>query len=47
MVSLTRNPKQTSEAIELAGGKTLISELASKGLEYESDDGSGIWNPFE
>jgi len=47
MVALTRNPKETSEAIELAGGKTLISKLASKGLEYESEGTSGIWSPLE
>ena len=45
MIALTRNPKATSEAIELAGGKTLISRLACKGLAVE-DTNSQIWNPF-
>ena len=27
MIALTRDPKTTSEAIELAGGRTLISKL--------------------
>jgi mevalonate kinase len=31
MVALTRKPKATSEAIELAGGRTLISRLGNPG----------------
>jgi mevalonate kinase len=46
MIALTRNPKKTSEAIELAGGKTLISRLPCKGLEVE-DTNLQIWNPFD
>ena len=47
MVALTRNPKETSEAIELAGGKTLISKLASPGLQIVEDKDSPLWNPYE
>ena len=36
MVALTRNPKQTSEAIELAGGRALISHLGNEGVRLES-----------
>ena len=32
MVALTRHPKATSEAIELAGGRTLISKLGNPGV---------------
>ena len=46
MIALTRNPKETSEAIELAGGKTLISRLPCKGLEVQ-DTNLQIWNPFD
>ena len=37
MIALTRDPKATSEAIELAGGRTLISKLASNGMNVEMD----------
>ena len=47
MIALTRNPKETSEAIELAGGKTLISKLASKGITVDDEGDSPLWNPFE
>ncbi|MEC7228711.1 MAG: mevalonate kinase [Candidatus Thermoplasmatota archaeon] len=43
MVALTRNPKLTSDAIELAGGRTFISKLGSVGLTVESSDGTTIW----
>ena len=43
MVALTRNPKLTSDAIELAGGRTFISKLGSVGLTVESTDGTTIW----
>ena len=46
MIALTRDPKLTSEAIELAGGRTIISKLASSGMQVECDLGSPIWNPF-
>ena len=35
MVALTREPKQTSEAIELAGGRSLISRLGNEGVRLE------------
>ena len=35
MVALTRDPKQTSEAIELAGGRTLISRIGNEGVRIE------------
>ena len=35
MVALTRQPKATSEAIELAGGRTLISKLGNPGVRIE------------
>ena len=35
MVALTRHPKQTSEAIELAGGRTLVSKLGNEGVRLE------------
>jgi mevalonate kinase len=43
MVALTRNPKQTSEAIELAGGRTLISKLGNTGVRLESHEGLPFW----
>ena len=47
MIALTRNPKETSEAIELAGGRTLISKIAAQGMTVDLDKKSPIWNPFE
>ncbi len=47
MIALTRDPKATSESIELAGGRTLISKLAAKGMKVDSDEGSPLWNPYE
>ena len=35
MVALTRDPKQTSEAIELAGGRTLISSIGNVGVRLD------------
>jgi mevalonate kinase len=35
MVALTRQPKETSEAIELAGGRTLISRIGNVGVRLE------------
>ena len=43
MVALTRNPKATSEAIELAGGRTLISRLGNQGLSIDSNNGTPFW----
>lgn len=46
MVALTKDPKSTSEAIELAGGRTLITRLSSTGLELDNIGNGPIWNPF-
>ena len=35
MVALTRDPKQTSEAIELAGGRSLVSRIGNGGVRIE------------
>jgi mevalonate kinase len=43
MVALTRNPKETSDAIELAGGRTLISRLGSSGLSVDDSQNTIIW----
>ena len=47
MIALTRDPKATSEAIELAGGRTLISKIAASGMKVDIEDDSVLWNPFE
>tara|TARA_B100001094_G_scaffold144177_1_gene139698 strand:- start:495 stop:1589 length:1095 start_codon:yes stop_codon:yes gene_type:complete len=47
MIALTKDPKTTSEAIELAGGRTLISKLASSGMRVDEDEDSPLWNPHE
>lgn len=47
MIALTRDPKTTSEAIELAGGRTLISRLASAGMSVDDDKDSPLWKPHE
>ncbi len=47
MIALTRDPKTTSEAIELAGGRTLISKLGAKGMVVDSDSDSPLWDPHE
>ncbi|MDP6870415.1 MAG: mevalonate kinase [Candidatus Poseidoniaceae archaeon] len=46
MVALTRDPKTTSEAIELAGGRTLISSIAASGLLVDNDSDCPLWNPL-
>ena len=43
MVALTRNPKETSNAIELAGGRTLISRLGSSGLSIDESQNTTFW----
>ena len=43
MVALTRNPKETSDAIELAGGRTLISRLGSSGLSIDNSQNTPLW----
>lgn len=47
MIALTKDPKATSEAIELAGGRTLISRIASEGLRVDLATDSPLWKPFE
>tara|TARA_B100000945_G_C20384079_1_gene598757 strand:+ start:416 stop:1618 length:1203 start_codon:yes stop_codon:yes gene_type:complete len=43
MVALTKNPKLTSDAIELAGGRTLISKLGSPGMKIDSIENVTFW----
>ena len=43
MVALTKNPKETSDAIELAGGRTLISRLGSSGLSIDDAQNTILW----
>tara|TARA_B100001248_G_scaffold256525_1_gene237681 strand:+ start:187 stop:1350 length:1164 start_codon:yes stop_codon:yes gene_type:complete len=43
MVALTRNPQLTSDAIELAGGRTFITKLGTAGLTVETNDITPIW----
>ena len=43
MIALTRNPEETSNAIELAGGRTLISKLGAQGLSINSFEDIPIW----
>ena len=43
MVALTRNPKATSEAIELAGGRTIISKFGSNGLHLDDCTDELLW----
>ncbi len=44
MVALTRNPKLTSEAIELAGGRTLISKLGAQGITIDYAPKNPLWS---
>ena len=43
MVALTKKPKETSDAIELAGGRTLISRLGSSGLSIDDSQNAPLW----
>jgi mevalonate kinase len=43
MVALTRDPKTTSDAIELAGGRTIISSFGSQGLTIEAETEKPFW----
>ena len=43
MVALTRQPKATSEAIELAGGRTLISRLGNPGVTLIEGPKETFW----
>lgn len=47
MIALTRDPKATSEAIELAGGRTLITKLAANGMQVDFEGDSVLWDPFD
>jgi mevalonate kinase len=47
MIALTDEPKRTSEAIELAGGRTMITRLASMGLQGDKATDKPLWNPFQ
>lgn len=47
MIALTDEPKRTSEAIELAGGRTMITRLASMGMMVDEFTGNPLWDPFE
>jgi mevalonate kinase len=37
MIALTTEPRRTAEAIELAGGRTLVSRLGAPGVHIEND----------
>ncbi len=43
MIALTRNPKSTSDAIELAGGRTLISKLGNPGMKIDGTTEITFW----
>ena len=43
MVALTRSPKATSEAIELAGGRTIISKFGTNGLILDQCSDELLW----
>ncbi len=43
MVALTRDPKATSEAIELAGGRTIISKFGANGLNLDEGHKALFW----
>jgi mevalonate kinase len=45
MVALTRDPKTTSEAIELAGGRALISQFGNDGVRMETIVNTPLWSP--
>jgi len=47
MIALTDDPKRTSEAIELAGGRTMITRLASMGMMGDKFTEKPLWNPLE
>ena len=38
MIALTMEPRRTAEAIELAGGRTMVSQLGAPGVRIESID---------
>ena len=43
MVALTKNPRLTSDAIELAGGRTLISKLGNPGMTIDRISEEAFW----
>ena len=43
MVALTKKPKLTSDAIELAGGRTLVSKLGSPGMKIDNFENVTFW----
>jgi hypothetical protein len=45
MIALTRNPKETGEAIELAGGYSFKTSLNAIGVRLDSDQGAPFWTP--
>jgi hypothetical protein len=45
MVALTRDPKTTSEAIELAGGRAFISKFGNDGVRVETIESVPLWSP--
>ena len=45
MIALTREPKQTAEAIELAGGRSMISSLNTSGVKIDDERGTPFWTP--
>ena len=46
MIAFTRDPKLTSDAIELAGGRTLITKLGSVGVSIDDYEGIPFWNNY-
>ena len=47
MIALTKDPKATSEAIELAGGRTMISKFGSAGLFIDYSKDCPLWKDSE
>ena len=45
MIALTRDPKETAEAIELMGGRTIISRLGVEGVTLDENEINLLWNP--
>lgn len=45
MIALTEEPRQTAEAIELAGGSSLITKIGSPGVKIEDDADLPYWTP--
>ncbi|MDP6011818.1 MAG: hypothetical protein QF707_08520, partial [Candidatus Poseidoniaceae archaeon] len=45
MIALTREPKQTAEAIELAGGRSIVTSLGTSGVRIDDDENVPFWTP--